>query len=710
MKKIILLIALVVCLSVVGAVYVITQTPGVPEGPVGEVLPRIGTYENRLVDEDNNVVTLRGVSIADPYYLDHQDHHFSEEIFAELSTWNINVVRVPIHPGCWQAEENYAQKYLDNVVGWGKKYGFYIILDWHAIGNPLTGQAQSPEWQEEGYVVYNSSLELAKSAWMELAGRYGENSWVIFELFNEPAAVGEEPADWRGWRDNLNGLVDNIRTLAPETLILVSGWQWTYDLRGFYGYPIRRDDIAYVAHVYASHIDPEDWEYSFGFLSERYPLMVTEWGFSPTDPGEHYYGTREEFGQSFLRYMEEKNISWVAWCFHPTWQPTMITNWDFEPTEEGKLVKQALTPDNAPPTVSITAPPAGATVDRIVTIEGTVSDDVGLLVVEVKVGDGPYQLVVNVFDQSYREDNWSYSWWTLMTPNGTYTITVRARDFSGKTSTQSITVELVNPIDETPPAVSIEAPSDGATLSGIVSLKGSASDESGIYEVRVSIDNENGTSWLSTSGSDRGGLFFQASADGEWSLMWDTTTVSDGEHTINVRAMDLFGNISEDFIQMVVVNGNLLADCENELVWSSYSGGGSSMRISLDNGMEGSAIKATYRGNSGGWWGIVKGTYRDCSDFSGIEFYLKGTSNKIRIQIEDSGRELWVETLTPSESWEKVTIPFENFAVRSDWQNPGSTRNRILNLDTIWNIQFIHTVENQSAEGTFWIDEFKLVE
>lgn len=496
----------------------------------------------------------------------------------------------------------------------------------------------------------------------------------------------------------------------PPTLILVSGWQWTYNLSGFYGYSIRRDNIAYVAHVYASHLDPEDWEDSFGFLSEKLPIVVTEWGFSPTDPGEHYYGTREEFGQSFLRYMEEKNFSWVAWCFHPTWRPTMITNWDFEPTELGKLVKQALTPDSAPPTVSITAPSDGATVERVVAIEGTASDDVGLLVVDIKVGDGPYQPVTNVFDQSYREDSWSYSWWSLLTSNGTYTITVRARDFSGKISTQSITVELANPIDETPPAVSIEAPSDGATLSGIVSLSGSASDESGIYEVRVSIDNENKTSWTSTSGKDREGLFFQASANGEWSLSWDTATVSDGEHTINVRAMDLFGNTSEDFIQVTVTNGNLLADCENGLVWSSYSGGGSVMSISLDEGIEGSAIKATYRGSQGGWWGIVKGTYYDFSGFSSIEFYLKGTPNRIRIQIEDSGGELWVKTLTPSESWEKVTIPFEEFSVRSDWQNPGTTRNRVFDLDTIWNIQFIHITENQSAAGTFWVDEITLVE
>jgi len=356
-KKIILLTVLIVCLSAIGIVYVIITIRPEERAPkeVSVGLPRVGVDGNRLVDENNNIVTLRGVSIADPYRLNHYDHYFSKEIFAELSDWNINVVRIPIHPGWWQAEEDYAQKYLDPVISWGEKYGFYIILDWHAIGNPLTGETQNPAWKERGYTVYNSSLQLAESGWTELAKRYGENSSVIFELFNEPASIGEQPVDWREWRDKLTGLIDEIRTFAPNTLILVSGWQWTYDLRGFATHPIERDDIAYVAHVYPNH---KEWEDYFGFLSYTHPVIVTEWGFSPTvSPAEHYYGTRENFGEPFLRYMEDKNISWTAWCFHPTWQPNMITNWNFELTEEGRLVKQATVANSTLPTVLSKLPP-----------------------------------------------------------------------------------------------------------------------------------------------------------------------------------------------------------------------------------------------------------------------------------------------------------------------------------------------------------------
>jgi len=103
--------------------------------------------------------------------------------------------------------------------------------------------------------------------------RYSENSSVFFELFNEPAPIGGEAFDWSEWRDELTGLIDKIRTFAPNTLILVSGWQWTYDLRGFATNPIERDDVAYVAHLYANH---EDWEYYFGLLSSTHQVVVTE--------------------------------------------------------------------------------------------------------------------------------------------------------------------------------------------------------------------------------------------------------------------------------------------------------------------------------------------------------------------------------------------------------------------------------------------------
>ena len=225
----------------------------------------------------------------------------------------------------------------------------------------------------------------------------------------------------------------------------MSGWHWTYDLRGFKWNPIERENIAYVAHVYASHNDRNDWEFSFGFLTESYPIVVTEWGFSSTvDSSIHYYGKREEFGHAFLRYMEEKNMSWVGWCFHPEWQPNMIRNWNFDVTDEGRFIKQVLTPDNTPPTVIIASPEDGANISEIFSINGTVSDDVGLFDVEIKINDGPFVSAQVDFDTLYQAANWTYIWTISLVADESYVITVKGIDTSGNESVVTITINVSN--------------------------------------------------------------------------------------------------------------------------------------------------------------------------------------------------------------------------------------------------------------------------
>jgi endoglucanase len=444
MRKELLFTIIIFAIVVTGAVIYMVSINKPDEDEFAETgyLKAMG---NRLVDKDNKTVTLRGVSIADPYYLEKYNNHFSEDIFAELSEWNINVIRIPIHPGWWQDREDYSERYLDTIVDWAEKYGFYVIFDWHAIGNPITGVPQNPEWKERGHTVYNSSFTLAESAWIKLAKKYCRNTSVIFELFNEPASVDEEEVDWTLWRNMVTNLIDKIRKYAPQTLILVSGWHWTYDLRGFKWNPIERENIAYVAHVYASHNDSHDWEFFFGFMTESHPVVVTEWGFSTTvDSSIHYHGKREEFGHSFIRYLEEKNMSWMGWCFHPEWQPNMIKNWEFDLTEEGRFMKQVLTPDDTPPSVSITTPADGVTITELLSINGTALDNIGLLQVEIKINDSPFIPTEVIFGPSYQTANWSYFWTNPITEEGSYSITVKVIDTSGNETFVTININISN--------------------------------------------------------------------------------------------------------------------------------------------------------------------------------------------------------------------------------------------------------------------------
>ncbi len=76
-----------------------------------------------------------------------------------------------------------------------------------------------------------------------------------------------------------------------------------------------------------------------------------------------------------------------------------------------------------------------------------------------------------------------------------------------------------------PPVCNILAPPDGANLSGVLVIRGTATDPDGgaIARVEVRID---GGPWMPAQGAEA------------WSLPWNSTSVPDGPHAIGARAFD----------------------------------------------------------------------------------------------------------------------------------------------------------------------------
>lgn len=85
--------------------------------------------------------------------------------------------------------------------------------------------------------------------------------------------------------------------------------------------------------------------------------------------------------------------------------------------------------DTAPPTVVMTAPESGATVSGPITVSAEAMDDVGVTVVEFLV-DGA------VIGQDTTAP-YSVAWDTMTVPDGAHTLTARARDAVGNTTTSA---------------------------------------------------------------------------------------------------------------------------------------------------------------------------------------------------------------------------------------------------------------------------------
>ena len=200
----------------------------------------------------------------------------------------------------------------------------------------------------------------------------------------------------------------------------------------------------------------------------------------------------------------------------------------------------------ATPTVSVSAPsPAVGTVT--VSAQGTTRK---LRRLEVYL-DGNLKVTCST-------SPCNYPWNTQFSANGTHTLHAKRYD-AGGTVEASTSLAIVVNNDVTSPMVSLTAP---ATASGVVSLSASSSDAGGVNTTQIYID---GTLVASRIGSTA-------------SYSWNTTTTTDGIHTVEARGTDLSGNVGASALANVSVSNTTqppsppggIAELPREQVDTSY--------------------------------------------------------------------------------------------------------------------------------------------
>ena len=194
-------------------------------------------------------------------------------------------------------------------------------------------------------------------------------------------------------------------------------------------------------------------------------------------------------------------------------------------------------PDTTPPSVSITSPANGATVQSTVTVTASASDNVGVAGVQ-------FQLDGASFGAEDTAAPYSVSWNTTGAANGSHTLTAVARDAAGnRTTSAAVTVTVSNapPPDTTPQSVGLTAPSNGATVSATVAVTANASDNVGVVGVQFLLD---------------GGNLGTEDTAAPYSVSWNTTSAANGSHTLTAIARDAAGNHTTSAAVTVTVSNN----------------------------------------------------------------------------------------------------------------------------------------------------------
>ena len=298
---------------------------------------------NRFVDESGEARVFMGLSIADPDKLEKQGR-WRRELFAEVASWGADLVRVPVHPVAWRGRGRAGYfALLDQAVVWANELGLYLMIDWHTIGNLQSGLFQHP--------MYDTTVRETLEFWRSVAARYpGVPTIAFYELFNEPTAYHGQlgTVSWAEWKRLNEEMIGIVRAHDPEVIPLVAGFDWAYSLEHVAEAPIEAEGIGYVSHPYPQKVSPpwpEKWQRDFGYVAERYPVFVTEFGYAPEGArGAHVpVIADEEYGREVTRYFAERGISWAAWCFDPDWSPHLISDWEYTPTPEGAFFRGVMT-------------------------------------------------------------------------------------------------------------------------------------------------------------------------------------------------------------------------------------------------------------------------------------------------------------------------------------------------------------------------------
>jgi M6 family metalloprotease-like protein len=188
--------------------------------------------------------------------------------------------------------------------------------------------------------------------------------------------------------------------------------------------------------------------------------------------------------------------------------------------------------DSQAPSTSITSPANGATVSGTATVSASATDNVGVSRVELYV-DG-------ALASTDHASPFSFSWDTTTASNGAHSLTSKAYDAAGNVGTSAaVSVTVSNTITDTQaPVTSVTSPANGTTVSAIVMVTASATDNVGVSRVEFYVD----------------GALASTDTTAGYSHAWNTTTIANGTHTLYTKAYDAAGNVGTSATVSVTVS------------------------------------------------------------------------------------------------------------------------------------------------------------
>lgn len=276
------------------------------------IISQLHTSGTQILDSQNIPVRLRGINLISTNWGDKYLDWNPKAIDYATKEWKINVIRTRIYEH--EYTENPAKFFLSletQILEPARKNGLYIIVHpWFGENDSLPGPG-------------------GVKMWLAFANRYKNDPHIIYDLFAEPRDI-----DFTDLEKAYTALIPQIRSITPNSLIMVTGLDWGRDINAWLDSPLPYKNIVYRVNPYNR---TAEFPGIFGRIALDHPVFLGEFG------TEDKLSMSLKDAQNLMAYADKLEIGWTAWHFTSTGCPCLLSNEpDFTPTPFGDLVKANL--------------------------------------------------------------------------------------------------------------------------------------------------------------------------------------------------------------------------------------------------------------------------------------------------------------------------------------------------------------------------------
>jgi endoglucanase len=263
---------------------------------------------------------------------------------AAMTSWRINVVRIPLNEDCWLGINGVHSRYggaryraaIRAYIGRLHRVGLYVILDlhWNAPGQEqATGQQPMAD------------LSHAPAFWSSVARTFKADPAVLFDLYNEPYGIS-----WHCWRygctlpagwatAGMQALVNAVRSVGARQPIIVTGLRAGNDLSSWLRFrprdPVNQLAAGVHAYNFLSCASVRCWNQTIAPVARQVPVIATELGEADCTG---------RFMDRFMTWADSVDVSYLGWSWNVTGcrAPGLISSWTGAPTRYGQSLRRHL--------------------------------------------------------------------------------------------------------------------------------------------------------------------------------------------------------------------------------------------------------------------------------------------------------------------------------------------------------------------------------